>query len=41
MFRTGFRNGFLPEEAGKNYAGTGARGLAGPGMKYTLCVCPA
>ena len=34
MLRTGFRDGFLPFEAGKNHAGTGHRGFAGPGMQY-------
>jgi hypothetical protein len=39
MLRTGLRDGFLPDEAGKNQAGTGARGFAVPGMQYdTLCV---
>jgi hypothetical protein len=34
MLRAGFRTGFLPVEAGKNQAGTGARGLTVPGMQY-------
>ena len=37
MLRTGFRDGFLPFEAGKNHAGTGHRGFAGPGMQFAQC----
>jgi len=37
MLRTGFRDGFLPFEAGKNQAGTGDREPQTPVCNITQC----